>query len=212
MVAEKQADAVSQNEQVAYELEKIEGIENFDDETIKALSVILRTNLLKNETLPDLNTTTSNQRLVELASQTDGEILVEENSNSFEPFKITAEEVVWKKEIKKADILKYLKENNISLSNLSNIETEKQSDGRTKTLKVGGKGFDIKELINRFDIPSNNIYNIENKLSSIIIEGKEYGMTKNFVISEAQKEAKEGQNYKKILKNRYNNFNIITNK
>ena len=91
LVAEKQADAVSQNEQVAYELEKIEGIENFDDETIKALSVILRTNLLKNETLPDSNTTTSNQRLVELASQTDGEILVEENSNSFEPFKITAE-------------------------------------------------------------------------------------------------------------------------
>ena len=53
-IAESQASTNDIDMAVAAEISELENVTNFSDETIKALSVVVRTNLLNNETKIDL--------------------------------------------------------------------------------------------------------------------------------------------------------------
>lgn len=202
---------------VLNELEKIENINNLDDETIKALSVISRTNILNNNATFDndliIEKSSYNERLINLINETEDEILSYENNDTKLDnilIETKTENNIWKKEIKKGDILKYLKENNISLANISETEYEINDEGFVENLIIGGKNISLKTLSKEFGLPSTKIINVENNLSSIIVYGQGKGNELNFNIEESISLAKNGQNYKKILKNRYNNFQIIT--
>lgn len=218
-VAVEQAYGNSLNLQITKELESFENISSLDDETIKAMSVVIRTNLVnenQNENnLKNNEYKPTNNHIYELVNETDGEIL--ENENSSEKINHLYinekdENEVWVKEIKKVDILNFLKTQNISLSNLSKFENNQDENGRTKNINLGGKSLNYKLVMEKFNLPSNKIYSIENHLSSITIRGIGSGTEEEFFINDANNEAKAGENYQKILKNRYNNFKIITNK
>ena len=214
-VASKQAHASELDKQVAFEIENYKNIDSLEDETIKALSVVIRTNILNGE-IEKKSTeeySVKNEHILKLTTETSGEILSKEN-NSNDSVTIYIEDESepeeWTKEIKKVEILKYLKKKDISLSSISNIKNKTNDNGRTQKIIVGGKEINYNEIMKEFDIPSNNLKSITNNISSITIIGIGKGTENNFNIFEAENDAKNGQNYKKILKNRYNDFNIIT--
>ena len=214
-VAEKQVFADDINNIICQEIQNMENSSSLDDETIKALSVIIRTNLKNQENDLILTKDTStvnksqNQHILNLVKETSGEVLTNEENEPLYLY-IDDSNETWIREIKKSKILKFLSENNISLSSISNITIEKDEFERTQNLNLNGKIIPFKTLMNEFDIPSNNIYNIESDLTSIKIYGKGKGLYKNFDTNEAEMCAREGQKYQKILKNHYNNFQIIT--
>lgn len=217
--AEKQASATTNdvNLAVTKEIESQEGFEKFNDETIKALSIVVRTNLLnsKNTEIQNDEYSPKSKHIYELVKQTNGLVLKSENDDEIlNHIYIETNEVEqeWVKDIKKVEILKFLTQNNISLSSLSNIKPERDENGRTTSLNLNGKIIPFEDVMNEFEIPSNNIEKIENKKTSIKIHGKGVGTGENFDVFEAEKLAKEGFGYEKILKNGKNNFQIITRK
>lgn len=214
-MADISASASNLDLQVLQKIESIENIESFDNETIKALSVVVRTNIINSENYKNQTTFEYNpksERIHSLVSSTSNEVLFN-NESKIDTIYIdnNNDNKTWVQEIKKVDILKYMKDNNISLSNISEIETETTEEGFVKNIVIGGKNIDIKKLMKYFQLKSNKITNIKNKKTSFIVEGVGEGNEFNFNINETQKLAKEGQNYKKILKNRYNSFQIIIN-
>ena len=195
---------------IANKISEIESADSFDNETIKALSVVLRTNLTEDD-FKNSSEEISNSKIYELVSSTSGEILTSEN----EPIYINIEneeETAWQKEIKKYKILEYMKENKISLSNISQIEPIKNEYGEVEKLFVGGKEITVSSLADYFELPSENIINIENKKQSVIVFGEGNKNDPNFNIKKSLKLAQKGDDYKKILKNGRNNFQIITKK
>ena len=214
VVAEKQADTTNIDLQVVKEIESLENVNDFSDETIKSLSIISRTNLM-NETQKKSNETYNpkNKKIYELVKQTENQILIDENNSQSENFKIeNQKEETWVKEIKKGDILKFLNKNKIKLSSTSNIKPEKDEFGKTTKLNLNGKIVSFEKIMKEFNLPSNNIEYIENNLTNIKIYGKGQKNDQVFNIFEAEKLSKQGFGYEKILKNSQNNFQIITRK
>ena len=219
-IAETQATTNQLDAKVAEEISSIENIETYSDETIKALSVIVRTNLSNNinsQTEYDANNyiynneyIINNNHILELVKQTSGET-IKTNSEKTESFEIktNASTEAWELEIKKSKILEFMKKNNISLSNISNFNIVKDESGNIKKLEIGSKEFFVEDLIDAFDLPSVNITDIKNKKTTVLIKG--FGNKNDFDINKSESFAKEGQNYKKILKKWQNNFQIITN-
>ncbi len=202
------AATVDTNKLVAARLEKLDNIKSFDDETIKALSVIIRTNILNGNdeeiVLDDVD-----EKLYNLASQTNGETLSNnENSNNIEYY-LGDEKTNWKKEIKKTELLKFLSKNNISIANLSKLEINKNDDGTLNNLSIGGKNFSYEMLSSEFNFDSNNIYNISNNKHSIIVEGKGKHFEGKFDINKSKALSKKGSSYKDILKECLPNYEIL---
>lgn len=213
IIAETQVSKIDIDKIVAGEISNLENVNEIDDETIKALSVVVRTNL-QNENLNNYEFTENkiNENIYNLVSETSGKTisLLNEEINSkikidYEP----QEKQEWSKEIKKADILKFLKNNKISLTSISNIKPENNETGKTTGLNMNGKFIPIETLISEFDLPSNEITHIENKLMSVKVYGKGDQKDMVFNISEAKKLAENGYSYDKILKNQNNGFKII---
>ena len=209
-VAEKQVFENPTDIFIASEIENMENSSLFNNETIKALAVVIRTNLeMENVDTSHNEYSLKNEHIYNIVKETSNEIISFNEDNNKQLY-IEQENDDWVLEIKKFDILKFFKENNISLSSISNITLEKDDDGKTKNINLNGKIISFYDLAVYFNIPSNNIYKIENKISSIKLYGKGKGFYKLFNINESQKMANEGKNYEKILKNHYNNFQIIT--
>lgn len=193
---------------VSQNLSNIEGIESFDDETIKALSVVVRTNIKNNNLKQDNSNNEINERILFLTKQTEGEIL--SNSDKIEIENID-DNYTWEKNIKKYELLKFLNKKNISLSNISNIEPSLDESGKLNSLNFGGKNIEFKELQEEFGLESNKITNIENNVSSITIYGK--GKIQNspyFNIKKAQNLSNEGKNYKELLNHFFNGSTLKT--
>lgn len=198
--------------QVAYEIENIKDIDSFDDETIKALSVVVRTNILNdNSSINKTEVKATNERIINLSNETSGEVLANED-NQILTNKINIEtsenKTQWVKEIKKIDILKFLNRKKIKVSNLSKINQIKNSDGKTQLIDIGGKFISYKEIKNEFNLPSNEIISIKGNVSTITISG--YGDDFDFNINNVKNLSLEEKSYKNILKYRYNDFKIIT--
>lgn len=191
------------------ELEQVDGVENLSDETIKALSVIIRSNV-QNTSPKSFAYVPNNKRLAELSASTSGKTLsslLEPSSSTLSIGQYSKETFnnipyingskTWSVEIKKSQILSYLQKNNINLSNISSFEPVYLEDGTLDGIKLGGKFISYEVLSQEFGLKSNKITNISNTLSKIVVEG-EY--TNTFIIEDAETLSKNGMDYNDILK------------
>lgn len=195
----KTASASNLDIAVTEELENIENIESFDDETIKALSVIIRTK--KKNKFSTSEYSPKNEHIYNIVKSTTGEVLENTSHNVNFSYK---ENDVWLVEIKKFEVLKYLSKRNISLSNISSLEPVFGENNNLLGLNIGSKFISYEELDKEFNLPSNKITNIENKTSSIVLTGiyDEYV----FNIKKSLELSKNGNNYKAIINHFYGDF------
>ena len=198
------SNATNLEDVVAYELEQIDNTQNFDDETLKSLSVIIRTNTILNNDFQDKNYTPS-QRYKDIVNETKNQTLKINGNAEF--IDISTQNYEWKKSIKKDKLLEFAYLNNISLSNLSNIEPIYKED-KIEKINIAGNSFDYKNLAENFDLESNDITNIETTNKEVVIYGKNKGFYNKFDYNESKNLSKQGKNYKEILNNLYPNFEI----
>ena len=184
------------------ELEQVEGVENLSDDTIKALSVIIRTNI-KNSDYQNFAYVPNNKRLSKLVKETNGETLdsistssINLNNQTYKKIGYIKDNETWKVEIKISQILKYLKNNNINLSNISNINPIYSDENCLTGIEIGGKFISYEVLEKEFGLKSNKIIKIENTLTKIVVTG-EY--EKAFNINSSEDLANSGKNYNQIL-------------
>ncbi len=194
------------NLMVASKLEEIENIDSLEDEVVKALSVIVRTNIL-NSGEENSEYLSKNPHILELTKETDGEVLFDEDALADVTFS-NEKNSSWTQSIKKSKILSYLSKNNISLSNISDITPIFDENNNLLKLEIGGKNISYDQLKQNFDLKSPKITSIDYNLSEIIISGE--GDIKNtFNIDEAREIVNDKNNYKLLLKHFFNDFEII---
>lgn len=193
---------------VASVIESNTNTQNLSDETIKALSVIVRTNLKNGYNLTSESYSEPSERTIKLAKLTDYEFLTDDtNQNQYISFgQKNPKQTFWKKEIQKSDILKFLTSQKLSLASLSNIEPETNDNGETESLVVGGKKINFEILKNEFNLKSNKISNIENLSNSVIITGLMDCSEFDFNISESENLSKKGDDYKNLIKKQLKNW------
>ena len=189
-----------------FELEQIEGVESLSDETIKALSVVIRTNLSGHEEVQNFAYIPNNKHLAELVTQTAGVTI--NNLSDFEAVYASSSRTLsenlfyfkgknsWVVEIKKSHILSYLNQNGISLSNISDFEPVYSQDHLLEAIRLGGKTIPYETLKSEFGLKSNKITTISNQLTKIVVGG-EY--INGFCIDEAETLAQSGLNYSQII-------------
>ncbi len=207
--------------EVAKKVGEITEGEEYSPETLKALCVVVRTNLINEEIT---NTSYAkedevDQTLLKYSKETSNEYLKDAGSEDILTQKIeitkTAEskqiDETWIKEIKKVEILEFLNNNNISLASIKNVEPIFSEEGECLSLVVGGKEIPFKIIKEEFNLPSSHIINIDNNISSIIVEGKPDKNKQVFDLFQAETLAQEKNSYKIILKYLKNDFFIITN-
>lgn len=197
------ASASSSHEDIAYEIEQIKGVENFSDETIKALSVIIRTNQNKNS-YKQKEYSLNNPHILELVKETSGEII---NKKDNTPIYYSLDTYKWNKEIKKSEILKFLKNKNIRLANIASTRIIKNKNGQAEALEIGNNIIDIDELVKEFSLESSKITNFNITKSSILIQGEGIENSQNFNIKESENLANNGISYNDILDTLLNNKN-----
>ena len=191
------------NKIVAVQLENID--KNYSDETLKALSVILRTN----QTINNSETTenTPSEKYLEIVNKTKNEVLKDKNNNLIEISLTDNTEYHWQKNIKKSKILEFALKNKINLTNISDIEPVFENE-KVKGINIGGKFFDYQMLITEFRLESNTIENIETTKSEVIIKGKNKGIFDNFDTCKSEQLSNNNHNYKDILKIFFNDLKI----
>jgi len=219
---------------VAYELSNIDINHNLDDETLKALSIIIRTNLVNNSSSLNYSNEKVNENqnnfdhYYQIASSTSGKIL-ETNSNEPILYKINSnfnnvdsysnietlnsnskDDSNWSLDIKKSKILSYLNKNNISLSNISDITPVFDDNGNLKHLTIGGKDISYSELKREFNIKSAKISNINDNLSYITITGTGLDESDYFDITIANNLAKDNYNFEQLLNHFFNDYILKT--
>ena len=193
---------------VASVIESNINTQNLSDETIKALSVIVRTNLKNGYNFKSESYSEPSERTIKLAKLTDYEFLTDDtNQNQYISFgQKNQKQTFWKKEIKKSDILKFLTSQKIGLASLSNIEPEINENGETESLVVGGKKIKFEILKNEFDLKSNKISNIETLSNSVIITGLMDCSEFDFNLLESENSSKKGDDYKNLIKKQLKNW------
>ena len=197
---------------VAYELSNIEDIEKINDESAKALSIVIRTRLYynkeyNNELQQNIENKNIDEKYLNIANQTSNMVLMD-NDKLADVSYTYKEDEEWNTEIKKSEILTYMIKNRISLSNISDIEQIKNNDNELEYLVVGGKSIPFSTLKENFHLKSNKITSVKNNNSSILITGTTEN-NKNYFDYKSFKD-KNDKNYREILKNSYNDYNIIT--
>ena len=119
------------------------------------------------------------------------------NKDKYKNLSLKKENEDWVVVIRKFEILNFLAKNNISLTNISEIEPIFADDGTFESLVIGNNTIEYKTLAEEFGLKSNNITNIETTVSEIKIFGTKNNIVFDF--EEANKLSKEGKNYKEIL-------------
>ena len=194
---------------VACCLEKIEGVENYDDEILKTLSVIIRTNIINGNEGED-SSAPSSQKFLDIASSTKGEVLTLSKEQKINLCYVP-EDYTWKKEIKKSDLLSFLNKNNISLANIKNIEPVFDENKNFIELVVGGKHIGYEFLKKEFGLESSKITKIEKENNTIIIFGEGKDLDKlSFDICKAESLASSGKTYRQLLKHFFEAYDLKT--
>ena len=137
---EIQTTAQTMEYAVAYELSNIEDVDSLDEETAKALSIVIRTRLINNpeESPQNIDKSNIDEKYLNIVNKTSNQIL-NYNNNIAEVSYAYTEEEEWSSEIKKSEILSYMMKNKISLSNISDIEKLENDSGELEFLVIGGK-------------------------------------------------------------------------
>lgn len=195
----KTAEASQLDLAVLQELEQIENIESLDDETIKALSVIVRTKHKNNSQKSKLNYKPKNEKILKLVKMSKNDILKNENPNTF-----FAKSKTWKKIFEKHEIFKILSNNNISLSSLSQISPGVDENQNMLGVFFGQKFIDSKTVAEMFELESENIVSVSLLENQVVFEG--VFSKEQFFIEDAEVLSKKGYNYKDIIKHFYGIF------
>lgn len=191
---------------VLYELENTENIENLSDETIKTLSVIHRTNHLIKNDYDNFKYSPKSKHIKLLNKQTEGEFLKRKTGDN-QTF--TNNKTELSKDIKKSEILSFLKKQKIKLSNISNISPKFDENKNLTGIEIGGKFISFNDLQSEFGLESNKITNIKTSLSKITI----FYTPKNVILfneKNIEMKAQENLNYKQLLKHFFDDFDLIT--
>lgn len=210
------ASAETKTDQVSTILDSIDGFSTLDDETLKALAVIIRT---KQISLGDIDNTNNqknsspSERAEYISSITDGEVLDDFGLESTNLDYGYFESKTWKRKLDKADILIGLNKLNISLSSLKNItpnfEQKKLNATDEKTTKVlasltaDSKTIDAEKLSEIFELESSLITDFSYDYKVITIFGKTQKPSGYFDITESVLLSKQGMNYEQLLKHFY---------
>lgn len=178
---QNQSKAVDINLATAAEIESIDGFENFDDETVKSLALVIRSNFENFGSSGVSDSVKSKEPSIKNNEQMHKKIyslvLLSESENN-EPLKsktiinITDNSSDFSQEIKKVDVLKFIAKNNISLSNISSIEPKFNDKNELEYLSVGGKKISYKDLKKEFGLNSNKIKSVDSTKNSLIICGE----------------------------------------
>ncbi len=196
---------------VAGQICNISGYKDFNDETIKALSVVIRTNILNNQNNENLSYQNIDEHIMELTNQTKDEILSEINEEIIIQTDKSEKDEIWQTTIKKSNLLEFLSENNISLTNISNIEPIFDENDNLTNISVGGKTLSFEKLKQFFNLKSQKIISVENNLTSITITGKYPENKETFIILDVQKQANLGKDYKQLLNYFFSGYKLKTN-
>ena len=180
---------------VALELEKMDN--GLSDETLKAMSVVLRTNFKIDQIKPDENQKPT-EKYLSIAKQTKNKVLRNKNNSLIKISFEKPEEYTWQKTIKKSQILEFALKNNINLTNLSTIEPIKENE-KVIGLKIGNKYFEYEDLANHFGLESNLIENITENKKEIVIKGKNNNLKNYFDIKKSEQLSNDNHNYYDIL-------------
>ena len=82
----------------------------------------------------------------------------------------------WKKRVNKSEFLSYLKANNLSVANLSDIELENDENSNTKNIKITNKNIDAKDFVKKFKFLSNRLIEIKSTQEDIEFSGNGFGL------------------------------------
>ena len=206
--AKNTIEAKSMEDCVAYEISQIDNINEYSDEEIKVISVIIRTKLSKNSINYNFDIKNINEHIKDLTSQTRGEVLVDGENLANVSYSTSKPEEIWHENIKKSKILKYMMNNGISLSSVSNVKTNNNEDGTLNSLQIGGKDIPYSELEQNFNFKSNSIIDIKNNFTSVDVYGK-IKIDENCLYLYNLK-ASNSINYKQLLNHYYNNYDLKT--
>lgn len=182
--------------QIAYLLQKMD--ENYTNETLKAISVVLRNNTIINNNSSSDFEEDINQKYKDIAQSTNNLVLKNENDDLIELSFKNNENYTWQKNIKKSELLEFALKNNISLSSISSVEPVSENE-KIVGLKIGKKYFDYQTLAKHFDLQSNQITNISSQKDEILISGKNKGFYGYFDTQKSENLSKNNKNYKEIL-------------
>lgn len=160
---------------VALEIASIDGSQELNNEALSALTLIVKTNIANtNNSNIDESVKRNNNineeiynKVVTISSSIKDNIL----SDNY-IITSTVPEKNWKLDIKKTDILKFLKKKKLSLSSIASISETKNKDGNIISINMGGKQIDFCEIEKEFNLPSNKITKINNNKQSISVEGE----------------------------------------
>lgn len=205
---EKQTNLSNLETMVASELEQINQNSpagNLSDETLKALSVTIRTNLKINQA--SQAKTNASERFVNIAKQTEGQVLKNKNGNLVETSLENNEDYAWQKSIKKSELLEFASKNNISLTSLASTKPVTEN-GRVVGLRVGGKYFNYETLAKEFNLESNIIEKISENKNEIIINGRNKGFQNHFDLEKSEQLSNDNCNYLQILSEFFSDFNV----
>ena len=189
---------------VAEQLQKMDN--NYSDETLKALSVAIRNNVIINGE----NGVNNNidKKYLNIAKSTNGKTLKNVNNDIIEISFQSNDNYTWQKNIKKNQILEFALQNDINLANLTNIEHISEK-GRVIGLKIGNQTFDYNKLADYFNLESNKIESISSSKNEIIINGKGNDFYNHFDISQAEQLSNNNHNYLEILEEIFTDFKVI---
>ncbi len=209
------------------EIQNIEEIENLNDETIKALSVIVRTNIKngyksENKTREVPLSEPQTKRIKGLINYTSNQVLADTNiadnfdnsNNSGIQSKITYfvcnnQNTLWSKEIKKHELLSFLNKQGISLASLSSLSFSSNDDGRVTELTIGGKVLPFSVFAEEFKLESDKITNVTSSLSSFVIEGIGKGFAKDINVCEIDNKNAELGSYFDLINKLFPKKTII---
>lgn len=177
---------------ITKKLEEIENVSMFEDETIKSLACIVES---QENIETNIEYSPKDERIYKLVKETRKN--PPKNKDKYKNLSLKKDKEDWVVVIRKFEILNFLAKNNISLTNISEIEPIFADDGTFESLVIGNNTIEYKTLAEEFGLKSNNITNIETTVSEIKIFGTKNNIV--FDIEEANKLSKEGKNYKEIL-------------
>ena len=188
-----EADAT--NQKIASQICKIENYQDLSEETIKALSVVFRTNLKNGENVSAFEYSTIDEKILSLTNETSGETI----DNVSEIIQIDKNEE-WTQIVPKTKILEIFANKNESISSFANISLQKNDSNKIENLIISEKKLSLNDLKNNLSLKSNKIEKVETTKNSLIFYGKGLGFGESFDIIEAETKAKKGDSYKGIIK------------
>ena len=198
-----QANRPDESYAITSKICELENYQELSSETIKALSVIYRTNI-KNGEEYKFNSSLFDENIFNLVCETKNEVIEDIDACIY-----IDNNKAWSKEISKSKILETLATEGENISSFENISLKKDENGRTTNLIISNKTLNVNNLKDNFLLPSNKISKIENTKNHIIFYGEGDGFGEKFDILRSEELSKNNNGYEAIIKYFFNSYKTI---